>query len=100
VGDLGHCPEEEPAAVLEVQWRQPALLDIVLEANRIANLAVLDDLQIADRLAGGQREADLQFQVATLLATERVAGQFVLDAGTQQRAIGDDDLSSLQILPP
>ena len=59
-GFLAHDSQQEPAAVLETQRRQAALLHVVFKADRLPRTqTVLDDFQVADRLARGEREADI-----------------------------------------
>ena len=62
------------------------------------DLAVLDDFQIADRLAGGERQADFQLQLRARFGLKHVAGQLAFDRGLQQRAVGDEHLPGAKLL--
>ena len=89
---VGHGADQEPAAAVEMQLGQLAAFGVLVEANGLGHLAVLDDLQVADRIAGGEGQADFEIERRACFGLKHVAGQFAFDGRAHQRAVGDDHL--------
>src|SRR6516164_6701464 len=97
---FGDGADEEPAALLETDRAERARFEDIVERDTPLNLAVLDDLDDANRVLG--RELGLEFELDRCASgrLEHVARQLASCRDAEERAIGHERPAASQAVLP